>query len=297
MVRTLIFSALATLSLISCQKEISLETGAVNTGGTGGGTGGTGGGGTATGLINKVIINSPFDTTTIKFGYDNSQKLKTNTVFIQGMLSAGDFRRHISRDAQGRIALVKDSSEMNGGVGWDTATTHIFYVGTTSTVAYALSYYSTTEIDSIVYTYSNNRITKASIYEKNNAGGRDLFEERIYTYDAAGNITNSKIYTATSGTLEFETENIYTYDNKTSPFNYGAEAVVISAFGVIDMGEHVVGPNNPTKREEIDQQSGISDIGTSNYTYNTANKPTLANVSYRPGGSPIGIPGTTSYHY
>jgi hypothetical protein len=290
-----VIACLSIFMIVSCQKEISWEVGN-NTGGTGGGTGGGGGTGSGSGLLVKMVVNSLIDTTTFNYSYDNANRLITHTVKVTGILTNGDFRKHLVRDAQGRIAVMIDSSAAFSG-GWDTTRTSVFYSGTTSTILYALAVTSSTDKDSIAFTYTGNNITKITHYDYS-GGTYTAASENVYTYDAAGNIATIKHYNLSSGTPVLEIESTSMYDTKVSPWNYGAEGLLIYAVGSIEDGEETAGPNNVLTMNEIDHTAGSgTDVTTTSYTYFSNNKPSKGTSSYKPSGSPIGIPGSVLFYY
>jgi len=289
-IRALGFLVVIFALITSCQKEISHE---ISTNPTGGGTGG-GGNNTGGNLVAKLVTESVLDTSTHTFTYNSAKKFTSHKIFVKGMSGSSDFRRHIIRDAQDKIALVKDSSLAPNGT-WDTTTTQIYYSGTSSTAAYAIANTGFGK-DSVVYTYTANRITKVTIYILQ-SGAYMASEEFTYVYDAAGNVTNYKTYDLSNGTPELQDEYKYTFDTKVSPFNFGSEAIIISGFGTIEMDQHVVGPNNVIKLEITDHTNATTDVINTTYTYNSSNKPTKANLSMQFAGLPIGVPALATYYY
>jgi hypothetical protein len=282
----------AIISLVSCQKEISLDLGTTNPGGGGGGTGGGGGGTGSTGtLLKKIVTKDITDSLVENFGYDSQKKLIAYSVKGANVATGDrDERYTITRDAQARISQVKEISSEDGGITYDTITSNVFYTsGTAKTIAYYITVTNSTDRDSSVVTYTSGKISKVKTYQYNGTT-YDVSDESVYTYSAGGNLTSVKSYDLSTGSTLILERN-YTYDTKTTALNLGMED------GILVL-EYYSGPNNFTKMDIIDHGLGLGNI-TLTYTlsYNSNNMPVTGALSATVMGVnlPIGITSTHQY--
>src|SRR5687768_5158772 len=106
---------------ISCQKELTIETGDPSPGnGNGNGNGST------SGLLVKAVQVKGSDTITTTYGYDNQKRLETmKMVGTTGPMPVNTFKKY-ERDAAGRIVRILQSTEMVG-IPMDTTITIVHY--------------------------------------------------------------------------------------------------------------------------------------------------------------------------
>jgi hypothetical protein len=276
----------AIITLVSCQKELSLDLG--TTPGSGGGTGGGGATGT---LLKKIVTKDITDSLVENFTYDAQKRLVAYTVKgANAATSDRDENYTITRDAQGRITQVKEISSEDGGITYDTVVNNVFYTsGSAATIAYTIAITNTTDRDSSVVTYTSGKISKVKAYQYNGTS-YDVSDESVYTYDASGNLTNVKSYDLSTGsTLILERK--YTYDSKTAALNLGMEA------GILIL-EYYSGPNNFTKMDIVDYALGLGNM-TFTYTlsYNSNNMPATAAMNAVVMGVNIPLAITSTHQY
>lgn len=290
-----LLAAAVLFTLVSCQKEISLETGTTNTGGTGG----TGGGGSGSGtLLFKIVSKQLGDSIVETYSYNSANKLITNDIKGKAGGIEMDQKNTYTRDAQNRITRIREIQviptipgfPMGGTI--DTTYTDYYYSGTDTKVSYSKrlsQQMGITYQDSTVFTYTGNNVTKTKNYILVPGTGYDEVEETVYTYDANNNITNVKVYDLSSGTPDLMTERKYIYDSKVSPLILGHESV-------ITFMEELSGSNNATSIQIIDYVSGSGNTTTTTtFTYRSNNTPASANVSVAQAGGSFA--GTAAYYY
>lgn len=292
-----LLAAAVLFTLVSCQKEISLETGTTNTGGTGG-TGGGGTGGTSGTLLVKVVAKQLGDSIVETYSYNSANKLITNDIKGKATGIEMDQKNTYTRDAQNRITRIREIQVIPTIPGFplggtiDTTYTDYYYSGTDTKVLYSKrisQQMGITYQDSTVFTYTGNNVTKTKNYILLTGMGYGEVQETVYTYDANNNITNVKVYDLSGGTPDLMTERKYIYDSKLSPLILGHESV-------ITFMEEMSGSNNATSIQIIDYVSGSGNMTTtSTFTYRSNNTPASANVSVaQAAGS---FTGTAVFYY
>lgn len=293
--KKILATVLIAASITACQKNVDwVETSLDGTDSTG--TGGTGGGSTTGSLLVKTVTNSTLDSIVAIFSYDAGKKLigvfETTRDKVLGATT--EVKRHFIRDATGRIAIIKDSAS-DGTGGWDTLRCDIFYNGSGTQAVYAISS-TTSNKDSAVFTYTNDKISKTIRHTWDGTGYIPGYEE-TFTYDGNGNMTSAKRYDIFSGTPVGEENRIYIYDAKTSPLKMGADAVLVGTATDGYIMESFSGNNNVNSYKSVDIPSGSTHFeGNVTYTYRSNGTPDKGNNNIIVAGIPVPS-GTTTFFY
>lgn len=277
-------SALASIFLFSCQKEVDYANGNNNSGGGGGG------GAQGTTLVKTVSKNGSDSVVTV-YTYNGNKKLINEKITgkSQGIDVSNEYKYY--RNASGIITRYVQINADLVAQGIDSVTTIVNYNSSssryTSTVS-TITYSGFTVLDSTVFLYdAGGKVIESDLYLGIPLlGGYDLAVKFKYMY-ANGNISQYDIYDLTSGTEEHIATTKYTFDAKTSPIIFNNEAFAI---GHPDW----VSVNNATKVELLD----LTDP-TNNYTiaiayaYNSANRPATSVNTTTPGN----IVDNVTYYY
>jgi len=255
-----------TVIITSCAKEKSFE---------GDGTGGV----NFTDTLISKIETSGLENSVAEFSYDDKNKLIRQNTTIKSIVGNAINSYNITRDASGRVSRsVRDIS--GGGYAAQTHVTDFYYIGASDTkVKYGKRSFELSGVailDSILFTYTNNKVTKTYHYYSFDSGHTYLdYLYTTYAYDGKGNIIGTVSYQdAGNGfeavqTLEFE------YDDKVNPGNFKDDALIetpISSF---------LSPNNPLKRSfssPLDPSSNYS--VTIAYDYRSDGKPIKSTAVY-----------------
>ncbi|HEV8283675.1 MAG TPA: hypothetical protein VGQ09_05165 [Chitinophagaceae bacterium] len=276
-------SAIITLFLFSCQKEVDYVTG----------NGGGGGGGTTSGnTLVKTVSKNGSDSVITVYTYNANKKLINEKItgMSQGIDLGNEYKYY--RNASGIITRYVQINAMLAASGIDSVVTIVHYNSSssryTSTVS-EISFSGFSVLDSTVFIYdASGKISESNLYLGIPLlGGYDLTDKFKYIYAANGNINQFDIYDLSSGTEDHVATTKYTFDAKTSPIIFNNEAFAI---GHPDW----VSVNNPTKVEIIDLTDPTNNYTlTFTYTYNSSNKPATSVNTQDPGN----IVNNVTYYY
>lgn len=193
-------SVLVALSFlfISCQKELTIETGDPSNG-NGNGNGST------SGLLVKTVQVKGSDTITTTYGYDNQKRFESmKMIGTTGPMPVNTYKKY-ERDATGRIVRILQSTEMVG-FPMDTSITIVHYPNS-STFEYdykvlTMGLMGFTTVDSTVNVYTAGKLTTQMSYMVNSMlGTTPMSTTRIeYSYDAMGRVSVMNMHSS-AGTI------------------------------------------------------------------------------------------------
>lgn len=167
---------------------------------------------------------------------------------------------------EGSTFIRKDSSVYD--LVYDPVSKNCKYAIYTSNFDYIVTPYFIR--DSIVYTYSSDKIVLMKVLRKDAVNG--IFfeaERREYVYDATGNIVTIRSNENYDNQGDPLTEDTYRYDDKINPLNFGMEGFL---FGVDSYS--IPTPNN------ILNIDGGPDVCV--YTYNAGDLPVIQSFNFPP---------------
>ena len=279
-VKLLFAIAIISLTVASCQKELSFDDN--------GGSGGGGGGGTTGDLLAKVVSASGGETVISEYEYDATKRLIREKVSgnIQGQNIGDDYL--IVRNASGIITKTVQKNQELILQGIDSAVAVIHYNPATqqyqSRVA-DLSFFGLATTDSTVFIYDGSgKLVRSDDYISNAALGPDyvLFAVTDYSYSASG-VTETRFSVgdpANPGAApELAGKVNYEYDSKISPLILpNGEAAAILRMDLVAVA-------NATRYSYTD----IISAGANNfdvtyvYTYNSNDKPVSSVSTENPG--------------
>jgi len=251
--------------MVSCQKELSEQTGGTPSN--------PGGGNTSTGLLAKTVSKSGSDSTVLTFGYNSAKKLTSlNTTGISAG-SAIDLTERFVRNSAGIITQTIMKSPTFAQYGIDSLVTNVHY--NTSTARYTsrvtlidLGIFSVLDSVALSYDASGKVIMEKDYVDDGSGGGYQEQSKTEYTYSGNNLLSvKSSSYDVTTSTYDVDYTNTYTYDSKVSPLILGNDAFAIDYtdfFSANNITKIVVDvPSDPTQNQTT----------TSTFTYNSSNKP------------------------
>lgn len=185
----------------------------------------------------------PEDSVTTDYYYNANNKLiriRQHTVTTQMNISYEDDEWLIYRNREDiiqRLTIMHSHYEGSTFIRKDSSVYDLVYDPVSKNCKYAIytsnfDYAGTPDSirDSIVYTYSNDKIVLMQVLRKDAVSGSFFEAERKeYVYDASGNIVIAKGNENYDNQGDPLTEYTYRYDDKISPFNFGMEGFL---FGV-----------------------------------------------------------------
>jgi hypothetical protein len=271
---------LSSLVMVSCQKEISMETG--GNPGNGGGNGGN-----PLGLLVKLVAKSGGDSTVLNFGYNSDKKLTSLVTSGVASGTAIDLRERFVRNSQGIVTQTITKTADLAQFGLDSLITNVTYNTSTSRYVSRVTVIDVMGIvirDSVALGYdaSGKVNVEEDFMDYGTAGGYVRSSKNEYTY-SGNNITvvkSSAYDDASSSYTEQFTDN-FTYDTKTSPLILGNEAFAVgyanwfSSNNIIK--SVIVDPTDPTANETVDVT----------IVYNSSNKPVTSTEVVQGGGTTI----------
>lgn len=259
--RILIALSACVVVLSSCQKEVSFDLG--NNGGNGG---------TTSSLLTKMVITQGSDSTVTNYVYNSAKKLIAINATQDSVGGSAFNNQTIIRNAQGIIQkiIIKASDLQLYGI--DSLVENVHYDAASSkyvSKAATFSLLGFTVMDSSYYTYSGGQIISEDDYTDDGTG----LQKSTINYGFTGsNLTSLKAYDYNSGSQTLDLNQIFEYDNKTSPLILGNEAFVIS-------NQYLwYSSNNLTKMTVNVTGDPQTHIETLTYTYNSSSKPVSAAV-------------------
>jgi len=256
------------IALFSCQKEVDdIFSNNSNSGG---------GGSTGSGLLTKITSKSGTDSATLTFGYNSNKKLLS---LVSEAISGGQdvtISERAVRDALGIIQQVIYKSPQYQQFGLDSAVSIIKYSGGKYVAEVTtLNIGGIPLVDSVALIYNaSGQVIREEQYTSI-MGLTDKSGKTEYTY-SGNNVATLNNY-SWDGTA-FNLDETYTYDQydaKLNPMYLGAEAFV---FGSPEFASQ----NNPVKSTQTIM--GTAENYTTNYTYNSSNKPVTATSVVQPSG-------------
>ena len=163
--------------------------------------------------------------TGLTFEYDSSRKLTKIKAKTGGLLS--DTVREYSYDDQGRVSTIRDHYAFTGSGSYLEKSYTYDDFGRVTSMAYRGGSGHNDIREAYVYTYDRNNNIKSerivSDYDKDDSGtGRDI--TRVYTYDTAGRLTETRETDNSDGTAGTGIT-LYTYDkagNRLTETKYGS---------------------------------------------------------------------------
>jgi hypothetical protein len=258
-------AVLSTILMVSCQKELSEQTGGTPTN--------PGGGNTSLGLLVKAVSKSGSDSTVLSFGYNSAKKLTSMNTTGVSSGSAIDVSERFVRNSAGIITQTITKSPTFAQYGIDSLITDVHYNTTTGRYTSRVTLLNLVVfsiLDSVALTYdaSGKVIMEKDYVDDGTGGGYEEQSKTEFTY-SGNNLLSAKSssYDVTTSTYTVDNTNTFTYDSKVSPLILGNEAFAIdysnfySANNVVKMVVDV--PADPTQNQTTN----------STYTYNSANKP------------------------
>jgi hypothetical protein len=275
-------SVLASLFLVSCQKEADFSNNSGNGGNNGGGT-------TGSGLLTKIVSKSGSDSSILAFGYNSSKKIITlNTTIVSGGTTS-PVQERVERNSQGIITKLIIKSDFYQQSGFDSVETIIHYTGgryTSRVTSFDAVVIVLKDSVSMIYDGTGKVVTEKDYLDF----GTGSYEEKgkiDYTYSGS-NIASIKNYSYDASSASYSLDQTYTYDqydNKISPMSMGIEGFLFDSAPFYSS-------NNPTK-SSVSSPLGGTYTYTTTYTYNSSNKPVTAMSTIQPGNSIA----TGTYYY
>lgn len=259
------FVSLTALFIVSCQKEISMETG--------GNPGSSGVPASSSALLTKTVSTSGSDSSVTDFIYNTANKLIGMNLTIDTAGISSYTSQAFIRNAQGIIEkiIIKGSALTQYGI--DSEVTNIHYDAglaryTSSATIINVLGYTVKDSSFFIYDASGKIITQES-YVDNGTGG--ITKARIdFTYSGS-NLASIKIYDYNSGSANLDLTETIEYDSKPSPLILGNEAFAINSPAWYSSNNIV----KVTTNLSTDPQTHVE---TYSYTYNSVNKPQGASV-------------------
>jgi hypothetical protein len=265
---TIFLLTLVTLTLWSCQKEISYTGGPVTI--------------IKDSLVTRTVARSGADSTTDAYTYDANKRLtlqqttSTDPNYIEE-------DRKIVRNAQGIIQKIIYSSDEYRLMGVDSVIFNVSstggrYQNKTSTVSLP----GWVMKDSTVYTYNTSGfITMAETFRQLNGNGYGPAEKLEYTYSRDTNVLTEKMWVYDAGSYQWFYTYTNEYNNGINPLYFGNEAMLLEN-GTYSrhLGSRAVQEYDDTVWNETIQMS---------YTFNTINKPQTALWSLQNSGTNYAI--------
>jgi hypothetical protein len=231
--------------------------------------------------ISTTTACNPQRTTNLTFSYGNGNRLARVEVSIADGIEVNVGSITINRNAAGMITSI---DYVQGGY---TQSNTFFIDPASSHYRYSIG-----QGDSTAYTYTNGKISSEE-YFVNHGSGMMSEGGRLYSYDAAGNITQVQ-----DG---LETLTI-TYDDKTNPLQLSNEAIILNPVN-LDLGDYwnpegyvLAGSNNAKTFKSNSSFFPIDELLDLNSAYAYTNNYPATSTSTNANPNLCGA-STTTYHY
>ncbi|HVK96808.1 MAG TPA: hypothetical protein VM368_03270 [Flavisolibacter sp.] len=276
-------SALVTLFLFSCQKEVSTEDPNATPGG---------GGSTTSTKLTRVVTKAGSDSITTAFTYNSANRISKITIDGASGGQKVDLRLTYERNAANII--TKETYESSS-----LAQYFIDKIETIHTYDAAASRYrhSVTKVnlgivivrDSVVYTYDGSgKLTSLNEF-LDDGSGYEPYAKEEYTYSGS-NVATTKFYGFDDQVNNYvlDATETYEYDSKTNPVQFTADAIVLRT--AISYA-FFYSANNITKRTEVVTSPSATNVTTTTYTYNSSNRPATSTTTTGSGSR------TSTYYY
>jgi hypothetical protein len=196
----------------------------------------------------------PEDSVVTDYYYNANKKLisiRQHTVNAETNIINKDYEWLIYRSEEDmieRLSVMHSHYEGGAFIRKDSSVYDLVYDPGSKNCKYAIytsnfDYAGTPDFirDSIVYTYSNDKIVLVQILRKDRLSGIFFEAQRNeYVYDASGNIVTAKGNENYGNQGDPLKEYMYSYDNKINPFNFGMEGFLFSVDAY-----SLPTPNNP----------------------------------------------------
>ncbi|QMU26850.1 hypothetical protein [Adhaeribacter radiodurans] len=211
-------------------------------------------------VLSKVIFAG---VDTIKYQYNAQKRLTKARYSAERTPTANRYYREYEYDEAGR--LTKSHFKLING----DELSYFTYTYTNNRLT-KISYYNRPqplgefnhEYDNVIEYNSQNQITKLLTYQPELP--TTIHRYTVYTYNAAGNVVKLMDYlNSESGPVNDYTVE-YTYDNKINPYQNAVQ---------IGIGAEILSSNNILQQKETYPLSGQTKITTHTYTYNTTGLP------------------------
>jgi hypothetical protein len=249
--RTALLLILAAMASASCQKEAGTEP-----------VYGT----RFEKLLKTEQINAGGSTETKLFSYDNSGKLK-EVKYQHSSSAASNYVETYYRNSAGQ----PDSIVLTRSAGFRRLSSQFYYTAS-GLYRYSIQRFvyhpagaPAEEIqDSSIYAYAGNLVVQRTDYRSFTNGSAPVTMQRLFTYDAAGNLTQSITTTGSAHGL------VYEYDTKTNPLPVERDLDYFGAAWYHD--KRII--NNPVKLSFRNAASGtVEPAMQSEYRYLSNGKP------------------------
>ena len=277
-------TAICSIILFSCQKEVSFDSS---------NSGGSGGGGSSSGtLLVKKVDKSGSDSNVYIYTYNSNNKLISQKLTGAAQGSPIDREYRYYRNGSGILThySVIDADLVLQGI--DSASVFVHYNSSTSQyTSYAIRVETLgLLLDSSVLVYDGSgKIIEEDIYQSQTGLGNDYFlSGKInYTY-TAGNLTQLNIHDLDdTGAEVFTAQTTCTYDSKINPLHFDNESFV--------MGHpEWISANNIAGEQLSDSNGSVDDqTVTFIYVYNSGNRPETAVITAMPDNTIV----NSSFYY
>jgi YD repeat-containing protein len=274
----IVFIGMASLLVLSCQKEIDPamigEDAEPVTDPVSGD------------LLVKILTHTGTDSSATSLTYDGSRRLigKTISGISDGFDLSDNFQ--IVRNASGVITKLIEKSPTISQNDYDSVLTNVFYDATTAKYTHISEGHVAGGLiikDSIVFVYdASGKGIPQDDYLADFFGGPQYngLQKVEYDYDAHGNSTGINVfeYKDTSHSFLLEGITTYTYDAKVNPLLLNAGEAMVLQEPDLSSPSNITGVNlNNLTDPSTNVQVSIV------YTYNSANKPRSAIQTRNPG--------------
>jgi hypothetical protein len=233
------------------------------------------------GLLARSVFADPggADSIVNTYTYDAGRRINTISYNSTGFT---DYVR-FERNAAGIITAVIIKNAVVSSFGLDSLTVRFNYNAAQSKYQSAVfnapipGVPGVSYTDSTVFTYNAANNLASKISHLGIVGMALTPEARIeYTY-AGNNLVTVRSMINDNGNWEEEYALNYGYDDKVNALQIGNEALLLDQFASPGIGFNSAiyfGPHNATRTDYVDVTDPSNDFNvTSNFTYNTANKP------------------------
>ncbi len=277
---------LISASLVSCEKEYSNESGNIPTNPRGD-------------LLVGIVLKDDFSESRITYQYNTANQVLNNLYQFTSSVVNGDINTEATRDAAGLITKSRLVVKTNLNPLGDTlfyelarnASGKIVHAVVKGSESFALVAY-----DSLVYSYSSNKLSGVINYLVDNiTGAVEPYQKFEYIYTGA-NVTKAIEYELSGSAISPRLVETITleYDTKPAALALGEDEYIV---GLIPANLLFPCINNVTKYESKNEDDpSLNSINTYTYIYGTSAKPSSAEIVT----SRVGLPdskGTMVFTY
>lgn len=228
-------------------------------------------------LLRSAVTTFGSDSYSYSYSYGSSNELtKIDFTSQVGGVSKTD-KISVFRN-QGVIESFSYKSTAFAPLGLDSILYKVGYNSSEKIYTYTVGKYvaaGTPYSDSTAFIYSAGNVIDIKTFSSANGGAYNNLKQQVFTYNS-GNIVSNKSYTYDNATSQYVLKNefVYEYDTKVNPLMIKDEGHVL---GILEL----VSTNNSTKgtyTDKVDTDNNY--IITSEYTYNSKNKPSTSITKY-----------------